>query len=560
MNGALAAGMLLAVPGLPLLLAAGLLPRRIRPIARRFAPWAVLPGLLAVLLLPAGTVVEIPGLLLGARFGLDPVGRVFLGFTAILWLLAGLYGDHYLASDPRRPTFFGFYLLAMAGNLGLTVALDPIGFIGFFALMSVAAYGLVVHTGDPDAKRAGRVYIALVMVGEVLTFAALLWLVEAPPGTVPPAVVMTLVLLGFGIKVGALPLHVWLPLAHPAAPVPASAVLSGAMIKAGLLGWLRFLPLGQVALPEWGVVVVAAGLAAAFYGVVMGLPQRNPKTVLAYSSISQMGLITIPVGLGLALPDLWPTLLTAVLIYAVHHAFAKGALFLGVGAAAHGRGRRTTVTLGLLLPALSLAGLPFTSGAVAKTALKGALGAAALPWVDGLIPLMSLAAVGTTLLMARFLVTVWTVEPGHHQASPGLWRPWAVLIVLVFAAPWFWPVALPAARASLAAGKLLATLWPVLVGALLGAAAFTWARRRRRRFPVIPAGDLLVVVGWAWPPIRRWMSGARWRRAWQTLSRWPLRGAPDVLDVVERGERELGRWATAGTLLLLLTLLLFLLF
>ena len=94
---------------------------------------------------------------------------------------------------------------------------------------------------------------------------------------------------GFGIKAGALALHFWLPLAHPAAPVPASAVLSGAMIKAGLLGWLRFLPLGYAALPAAGLGLVGVGLAAALIGAAAGALQRNPKTVLAWSSVARWG-------------------------------------------------------------------------------------------------------------------------------------------------------------------------------------------------------------------------------------------------------------------------------
>jgi len=132
----------------------------------------------------------------------------------------------------------------------------------------------------------------------------------------PPAAAIPLLLLGFGIKVGMPLLHMWLPLAHPVAPVPASAVLSGVMLKAGLLGWLRFLPLGTAALPETGTLLLTAGLLAMFLGVAAGLCQREPKVLLAYSSISQMGFMTLAVGAGLLAPQLWPVLLPAVGLYA----------------------------------------------------------------------------------------------------------------------------------------------------------------------------------------------------------------------------------------------------
>jgi hydrogenase-4 component B len=111
---------------------------------------------------------------------------------------------------------------------------------------------------------------------------------------------------GFAVKAGIMPLHVWLPLAHPAAPVAASAVLSGALIKAGLIGWLRLLPLGGAAWPGWGTVFVVVGLTTAIAGALIGVAQTRPKVVLAYSSVSQMGIIATLVGVGLLAPAAAP--------------------------------------------------------------------------------------------------------------------------------------------------------------------------------------------------------------------------------------------------------------
>jgi NADH:ubiquinone oxidoreductase subunit 5 (subunit L)/multisubunit Na+/H+ antiporter MnhA subunit len=135
--------------------------------------------------------------------------------------------------------------------------------------------------------------------------------------------------------------------------------------------------------------------------------QRDPKTALAYSSISQMGFMNVAVGIGLAAPEAWPFALAACLAYAVHHGLAKGALFLGVGvaAAAGGRTSRRLALAGLAFAALAVAGAPLTSGSVAKGALKAA--AARVPeWPGAMEGLLSLAAVGTTLLMGRFLMLV----------------------------------------------------------------------------------------------------------------------------------------------------------
>jgi formate hydrogenlyase subunit 3/multisubunit Na+/H+ antiporter MnhD subunit len=198
--------------------------------------------------------VELSWLLFGTILGLDETGRVFLLLTAILWLAAGVYARGYLAADRQQRRFWFVFLLTMSGNLGLPLAFDMISFYCFFALMSFAAYGLVIHERTAFARRAGAIYLGLVMVGEILLFAALLLLApdatsllladaaSALVTTERQSLILALLITAFGIKIGMLPLHIWLPLAHPAAPLPASAVLSGAMIKAGALGLLRLLP------------------------------------------------------------------------------------------------------------------------------------------------------------------------------------------------------------------------------------------------------------------------------------------------------------------------------
>ena len=185
-------------------------------------------------------------------------------------------------------------------------------------------------------------------------------------------------------------LHVWLPLAHPAAPAPASAVLSGAMIKAALLGWLRFLPLGEEALGGWGHLLFLLGSITVIYGFLVGLVQTNPKVVLAYSSVSKMGLMTALLGLGLANPALAPALLTGLVLFAAHHGLAKGALFLGVGVA-HASPARWVVPA-LAIPALVLAGAPFTSGALTKQLLEAPLQELQGAWAAAMPLLLTLAS------------------------------------------------------------------------------------------------------------------------------------------------------------------------
>lgn len=490
----------------PLAMALLLALRPWRNAVMRATPLAALPALVLALAGPAGTKLSLPWLVQHTVLELDAVGRVFLAFTSVLYLASGWYARGYLVTDANPTRFYLFFLLAMAGNFGLILSGDVPTFYAAFALMGLASAGLVFHRGDAEATRAGRVYLALAMVGEVLILTGLVFLVVAGGATqiaelhrsVVSRPALLLLLAGFGIKAGGLTLHFWLPLAHPAAPVPASAVLSGAMIKAGLLGWIRFLPLGEATMPGCGFTLITAGLGAAFLGTLVGVAQSNPKTVLAYSSISQMGLITTGLGIGAMRPEAWPAMQTAVLIYATHHALAKGALFLGVGPAhaAHTRWQRIAAGVGLLLPALALAGAPFTSGALAKTALKVNVGFLPEGWAMALGVLLPLAAAGTTLKMGRFL---WLTWPRSGQAAAesarGLWSPWLGLVAATLAGVWLLPGALEVLPRKLSPDKLWDALWPLLFGgalALLGA----WLRRGfsgdLSRW--LPAGDMGVLI------------------------------------------------------------------
>ena len=482
----------------PLLPALGLLLPATRRWCIRLAPWAALPALLTALL-SAPESNALPGLFFGGVFSLDPNSQVMLLLAAILWLIAGIYGQDYLSDDAHQARYTLFFLLCMTGSFGLTLSQDLFGFITFFTLMSFAAYGLVIHSGTPDAIKAGRTYMQWVVIGEVLLFAALVGLaihgdsknLVAMDKGAQPLWVSWLLVLGFGIKAGLLTTHFWLPRAHPVAPVPASALLSGLMVKAGLLGWWRFLPLGEVALVEPGMALLVLGLGGAFLGAIAGVVQRNPKTLLAYSTISQMGIIAAGVGAGLMAPTLWPGLLAALLLYAVHHGLAKGALFLGVGLApllSSGVYTRWFAWLLIVVPALAMVGLPLTSGAVAKYALKYSVAG-----LDGLAPLLSITAIGTTLLMLRF---VDLLRQAGREATPPA-KPFsprllacAALVLLVVGMVYWLPQARPFGAAALTGAALWNSSWPVLAGILL----FLAIRTYLTRITPIPAGDFIVLV------------------------------------------------------------------
>jgi formate hydrogenlyase subunit 3/multisubunit Na+/H+ antiporter MnhD subunit len=527
---------------LPLLLGLFHAVRRWQTVFVKLAPWSAVPALAVSFIIPLGGHVELTWFLLEIQLGLDAISRTFLFFTALLWFLSGIYGQRYLATDPHRSRFFFYYLLAMSGNFGLIIAQDMITFYVFFALMSFPSYGLVVHNQDKDALRAGKIYIILVIFGEILLFTALALIFRTTGSSSLNAItfmpsnhlVILLVLVGFGIKAGALPLHVWLPLAHPAAPTPASAVLSGAMIKAGLLGWLRFLPWGQTGTAVWGSPCIVAGMLAAFFGVIVGLNQKNPKTLLAYSSISQMGLMTAGIGIGLSLPDAAPLVIAAVSVYAVHHGFAKGALFLSVGFTSNRTKNywiRVFLTGGTGLAALALAGAPFTSGMIAKTALKSTVNLLEGPWSEWLNFLLPFAAVGTSLLMIRFLRLIQPGNSKYNHLSAGLWLPWMFVVILVILAVWYLAEARLAVSKALNPKTLWVAAWPVGLSIGLYSIFYFYGRKSKRKIEqIIPAGDILAIFDRIpLDPISNWL---------QILLQIPGALKPHIDDIIQRFSKQ----------------------
>ncbi|MFD2110554.1 proton-conducting transporter membrane subunit [Thiorhodococcus fuscus] len=482
-------GLLILVWVWPLLLAA----LAVRPSFWWLPAIGALPGLAAALLVPLGSRLELPWLFLGTTLGLDATGRIYLIFTAILWLVSGIYTAFSARGTSHAGRFGVFFLLAMAGNLWLIVGQDLLSFYAGFAIMGLSAYGLVIHDGKTAALRAGKVYLVMALLGEVTLFAALV-LVASHAGTTVPApeqlvgldnLTIALLILGLGVKAGMVPLHLWLPLAHPAAPIPASAVLSGTMIKVAILGWLRFLPLGAVALADWGAWLTGAGLLTMFYALPIGLMQSDPKVILAYSSIGKMGLLILLLGLILTEPALAPVGVAAITLYAAHHALAKGGLFLGVGLRKYAALPQPLLLAGLVFLALALAGAPLTSGAVTKYGIKPLLAGADWGWLSIAV---AVSTVATTLLMARFLWVTTRIKP--HPETGYTWpsAAWAVLVTLLLLFPFV--LGEPAA-------------WPTnaaTVGAGIGIAVAVMAAARRYPGFVkplvgrIPPGDLLGLI------------------------------------------------------------------
>lgn len=550
--------------GLPVLLAGlSLLPAMRRRVLD-LGVIAPLPALAACLIAPRGEPFVLPDLLLGMSLQLGETGAVFLAGAGLVWLAASVYARTALDDDERRAGFALFWNLAIAGNAAVILAADAASFYVGFTLVSLISWPLILHRRTDRARRAGHVYIALAIAGEVALLAGLVMGVAAAggsldiatiraalPGASGSALILGLLVVAFGIKTALIPLHVWAPLAYRAAPVPAAAVLSGAIAKAGIVGLLAFMPLE--AGPQFtGAWLAGLGFAGVFGAAIAGLTQTHPRTVLAYSSISQLGLMTATTGLALATGMGAHAVIAAVALYAFHHGLAKGALFLGSGAAARTGGPAfTRLRWGLGLAAFSIAGFPLTGGMIAKLALKHEMPPA---FEYGVI----VSAVTTTLVLLRFLDVLSPNGEAGARAPLTLSAPAVLLSAGAVLLPWLFLGLAPVSPAyAVDAGNLVHAVWP------LAAAALIYRFGRALRGPAIPPGDILFTVLEGASALRSrvsWPAGPDGvRRAAASLASAARRvRAGPWLDRAEDGLRSglpavivLGALAFAGLLLVL---------
>ena len=454
MPGLLPIDILLIAAGLWLVIGlAGLAaPRNTRFIARTLFPLGALVGMgagfvaLASLGSPAQTAVLAIGLPdLPFHLRLDNLSAVFVLLLGIVSAGISIYAAGYF----RHPGQGGQgaapgvlcleYHLFLASMLMVLLADDAYAFMVAWETMALSSFFLVTTDHRHAAiRQAGYLYLLIAHVGAIailLSFGVMtsgsgdysfagMRAQELSPFW--GSVAFLLALFGFGAKAGLLPVHVWLPEAHPAAPSPVSAMMSGVMLKTAIYGLLRVsFDLVGTTLWWWGVVALAVGLLTALFGVFYATVQSDMKRLLAYSSIENIGLIAVGIGLTLifhayGMEALAALALTAVLYHCLAHAGFKSLLFLCTGSVLHATRERSLGKLGGLIGPM-----PW----VAWLALAGVIAGAGLPPLSGFV--------SEWLLLQGFLF------------SPGLPHPWLNMVVPVAAAV----VALVAALAGFAMVK-----------------------------------------------------------------------------------------------------------
>jgi len=389
---------------------------------------------------------------------LDALSSFFLLPVMGLPALAAIYGTGYLSPKEgvkRLHVHWMFYQLLTASMVLVLCARNAVLFLVAWEAMTLFSYFLVTFDDrEESVRRAGWIYLVAAHFGTAFLIVLFLGLgaragsfeFEAWRGMASSlpngGFFFALALLGFGVKAGFVPLHLWLPEAHPAAPSHVSAVMSGVMIKTGIYGLLRTLEFIGPPAPLWGWSLVVVGATSGILGVLFALAQHDLKRLLAYHSVENIGIIALGMGMGLlgisyGRTDLAVLGFAGALLHVVNHALFKGLLFLGAGAVLHSTGTAELDRLGGLakrmpataafffVGAVAISGLPPLNGFVSEFliylgAFRGVGQGTADLALAGVMVLVSLALIGglAAACFTKAFGTVFLGEPREVFSHP----------------------------------------------------------------------------------------------------------------------------------------------
>ncbi len=444
--------------------------RNIVAVAFSSAAFAAVAAMFPRVMLEGHTLsVGLPVILGVFRLSADAMGLLFALVASFMWMLATIYSCGYIQHEQRRTRYHTFSLLTGAAALGVFMAGDFFSLFVFFELMGMLGYLLVIHTQTDEARFAGTRYIFMTVYGGLSLLMGVFLLLSCTGGVGFSAavdseylttgicfVVAGFMIAGFGVKAGMVPLHVWLPLAHPAAPSPASALLSGVMLKAGAYGMLRVVgsfhaqryqeaggtqagdgiaqalthpPVFVQQMSALGAILIIFAVLTMLVGMVLAIAQSNAKRLLAYSSISQMGFVILGIGIGAYMGSAGSTGLAGSLYHIINHALFKSLLFLGIGAVYYrihhldldrmgGLWRKMPLTaLFTCVAGLGIMGITLFNGYCSKTLLHHAVtktSSLAGSWSYLLDGFFIVTAGGTVCYITRLLYMVFF---GRHRGD-----------------------------------------------------------------------------------------------------------------------------------------------
>lgn len=391
--------------------------------------------------------VFIPDIMgIGLSLKLDVFRYVFVWVTSLIWFLTTIYSTQYLIKYKNRNRYYAFFMLTLGSTLGIFLSENLINLFTFFEIMSLTSYILVIHDEDRYAHEAGRSYISMAITGGLILLMGLFLLYDYL-GTVDISIlsismnslgnikylISFLLIIGFGVKASMVPLHVWLPKAHPAAPTPASAILSGILVKTGIFGIIIVVNI----IMNGDIILSTAIIILAFINMLLGgflaIFQRNIKRILAYSSMSQIGYILMGIALIGLLKEHKAIAVYATLYHIFNHALFKVLLFLCAGVIymilhelsineIRGFGKHKNILKVLFLVGLfSIIGMPGFNGFISKTLLHEALAEAHHMyhnrWFDIAEVIFTISSSFTVAYLLKIFVTVFMEKNEKYQGQ-----------------------------------------------------------------------------------------------------------------------------------------------
>lgn len=385
----------------------------------------------------------IPGICgMGLHFTLDGFRLIYGTVAAFMWMMATVFSREYFTHHENRNRFYLFLLLTLGATMGVFLSADLFTTFIFFEIMSFTSYVWVAQEENEASLRAAATYLAVAVIGGLVMLMGL-FLLYHELGTLTisellPAAAQypdkgllygagVCLLVGFGAKAGAFPLHIWLPKAHPVAPAPASALLSGILTKTGIFGILvvssdLFLHDGA-----WGTVILAIGVLTMFGGALLAVFSVDLKRTLACSSMSQIGFIMVGIGMQGLLGEKNALAVHGTLLHMVNHSIIKLVLFMAAGVIfmnthalnlneIRGFGRKKPLLKGIfLVGALAIAGVPLFGGYISKTLIHESIVEYGGGWMMRGVEYIFLFSGGLTVAYMTKLFAAIFVEENENQ-------------------------------------------------------------------------------------------------------------------------------------------------
>ncbi|MBE6999990.1 MAG: sodium:proton antiporter [Ruminococcaceae bacterium] len=390
---------------------------------------------------------SIPGFCgFGMSFRLDGFRVLYALIGGVMWLMTGMLSKQYFAHHyHNRNRYYFFTLMTLGATAGVFLSDDLYTTFIFFEVMSFTSYTWVAHEENPGAMKAAETYLAIAVIGGMVTLMGLFMVhhligslsFEAlhhagehmdPSQLYLPGI---LVMFGFAAKAGAFPVHIWLPKAHPVAPAPASALLSGALTKVGIYGIVVLTTSLFHGDEAWGNMLLVLAVATMFGGALLAVFAVDLKRILASSSMSQIGFVLIGVALSAALGEEGSIAAAGAIYHMMNHSILKLGLFMGAGAVymnlhaldlnkLRGFGRKKPVLAVLFaFGGLGLGGIPLWNGYLSKTLLHEAILEYAhhtgSMWISGVEWIFMLTGGMTLAYMTKIFVALFLDKPGEES-------------------------------------------------------------------------------------------------------------------------------------------------